>query len=513
MSFQIIALSSTTQPDSSFYVTGVFWLTANSNNIIPLPTFVSAVPFIDQADLVLLQSGQLVEQTFNSGLFPSGTILATVQSTLITQYITAQTNLSSTNPPLSGLIGMSYNGVSWTGSSPFTPYGVNSSTGTLGALNATIQLTLLDGQQSVGMQVEAGTLIGSIIAEGSVDGGTTWNQLLFNLVSAIPALENNKQYGIAWASANAAIAATIVASGGTGLVRVRVFAYTSGSCNITLRASDVNDPTVELFVSTPGTGVTPPAVSVAGAPVTTAAPTYTTGFVNALSLNTSGGLRVDGSGVIQPVSGTIATTQSGGPWTDNISQFGGTNISTGTGVGGAGIPRVTVSNDSNVLVTPPTLTKGTQGATGWSVQDLKDSGRVIKTYVATATAGVTSEALLTLTPYADLVAGATGTSFAVTAGKRLRLQSMVVTWRNNTAAAGGVTIRFRTNASGVAIVSSPVQFAINATTSLATIGSGTTSTFIFPDGFELSGTMQFAVTQLAVTAVVGLELSCIGYEY
>jgi hypothetical protein len=39
--------------------------------------------------------------------------------------------------------------------------------------------------------------------------------------------------------------------------------------------------------------------------VTTAAPTYTTGQVNAFSLNTSGGLRVDGSGVTQPVSGTF----------------------------------------------------------------------------------------------------------------------------------------------------------------------------------------------------------------
>jgi len=35
----------------------------------------------------------------------------------------------------------------------------------------------------------------------------------------------------------------------------------------------------------------------------------------------------------------------------NVSQFGGTNAVTGTGAGGAGIPRVTVSNDSNVLAT------------------------------------------------------------------------------------------------------------------------------------------------------------------
>jgi len=112
-----------------------------------------------------------------------------------------------------------------------------------------------------------------------------------------------------------------------------------------------------------------------------------------------------------------------------------------------------------------------------------------------------------------LVAGSTATSFSVTSGKTLRLQSMVVTWRNNTAAAGGVTVRFRGNASGTAIISSPVLFTLNATTSLATIGSGSTSMLDFPDGFELSGTMQFALSQLAVGAVVGLECSVIGYEY
>ena len=47
--------------------------------------------------------------------------------------------------------------------------------------------------------------------------------------------------------------------------------------------------------------------SVAGQ-ATTSAPTYTTGTANPLSLNLSGGLRVDGSGVTQPVSGTVAVS-------------------------------------------------------------------------------------------------------------------------------------------------------------------------------------------------------------
>jgi hypothetical protein len=44
-----------------------------------------------------------------------------------------------------------------------------------------------------------------------------------------------------------------------------------------------------------------------------------------------------------------AVTQATIPWSDNISQFGGANVVTGTGASGAGIPRVTVSNDSAVI--------------------------------------------------------------------------------------------------------------------------------------------------------------------
>ena len=50
-------------------------------------------------------------------------------------------------------------------------------------------------------------------------------------------------------------------------------------------------------------------------------------------------------GVTIPVSGTVTANQGGAPWSENITQFGGTNISTGTGVSGAGIPRVTIAND------------------------------------------------------------------------------------------------------------------------------------------------------------------------
>lgn len=85
--------------------------------------------------------------------------------------------------------------------------------------------------------------------------------------------------------------------------------------------------------------------------VTTAAPSYTTAQTSPLSLTTTGLLRIDGSGVTQPVSGSVTANQGGAPWSENITQFGGVALSTGTGASGTGIPRVTVANDSNILAT------------------------------------------------------------------------------------------------------------------------------------------------------------------
>jgi hypothetical protein len=73
--------------------------------------------------------------------------------------------------------------------------------------------------------------------------------------------------------------------------------------------------------------------------------------------------------VVSPTAGNFLAfvSQSGAVWVDNVSQFGGTNISTGTGASGAGIPRVTVSNDSNVLATQSGTWTVQQGGAPWTV--------------------------------------------------------------------------------------------------------------------------------------------------
>lgn len=59
---------------------------------------------------------------------------------------------------------------------------------------------------------------------------------------------------------------------------------------------------------------------------------------------------------VQPGTGAVFHTIcdsgcAGGGGSSNITQFGGNNIVTGTGASGLGIPRFTISNDSNILAT------------------------------------------------------------------------------------------------------------------------------------------------------------------
>jgi hypothetical protein len=305
---------------------------------------------------------------------------------------------------------------------------------------------------------------------------------------------------------------------GTGIPRVTV----SNDSNVlvtqsgtwTVQPGNTANTTPWLVTDSSDGPVTPGAAagksSLMGGQFNTALPTLTNTQQSAIQLDSSGRVLI---GAIPTGANTIGSVNQGtSPWVNNISQFGGTNISTGTGAGGAGIPRVTVSNDSNVLVTPPTLIKGTQGSTGFSVQDLKDAGRVVKVFTASAVTGVTTETMVTLTPLSDFTAGSTGTSFAVTAGKRLRIQSFIFTIRSTTNAVVGGLARLRVSDTGTVTTSTSVIAAEGNYTSNVS-GQASSQNVVFPDGLELSGTMQLGVSQLCSGTTAQIDVSVIGYEY
>lgn len=117
MSSKIFVISTNMQPDGSFSVSGVFWLTAPANGVIPLPTFQSAVLDISEADQLTLQAGTVVELSFNSGLLPVDTQMSDIRSLLEGRYSDAQTTLDASNPTISGLIGATFDGYTWSNAS------------------------------------------------------------------------------------------------------------------------------------------------------------------------------------------------------------------------------------------------------------------------------------------------------------------------------------------------------------------------------------------------------------
>jgi hypothetical protein len=223
-----------------------------------------------------------------------------------------------------------------------------------------------------------------------------------------------------------------------------------------------------------------------------------------LSLNTSGQLIITGSGstgtpatgiitiqgnasgVAVPISGTVAVTQSTSPWVSNITQIGGVAVAA--------------------------VAKGTQASNAVGTQDMKDSGRVSFVAVASAVTGVTTEALLTLTPVRTVTAGSASTSLAVTSGKTLRIQAIYVNVKSTTAAVESVVCHVRMNSTTVT-ATSQLFFSCGVSTLAATSGTNNGECFIIPDGFEISSTTQFGISQLASSVSCTIDVTLVGFEY
>jgi hypothetical protein len=146
--------------------------------------------------------------------------------------------------------------------------------------------------------------------------------------------------------------------------------------------SSINTNTSGLSLSQGAATSGQKAVLIQGA-VTTAAPIYTTGNSNPLSLTTAGALRVDGSATTQPVSGTVSITANSSV---NLNQIAGTTTATGNGVAGAGVQRVAIASD-NTAFSVNAIQSGT-----WNITNI--SGTIS---LPTGAATESSLAKLTLT--------------------------------------------------------------------------------------------------------------------
>lgn len=252
-----------------------------------------------------------------------------------------------------------------------------------------------------------------------------------------------------------------------------------------------------------------------------------------VALGAGGGLKVDGSGTALPVSGTFfqVTQPVSGSFFQatqpvSIASMPSTPV-TGTfwqatqPVSGT-FWQATQPVSGTVTVTPPTLTKGTQGATGFSVQDLKDAGRnVTNIFMAAPIITTVAEVMQSFVAYKSGAAvGATATPAVVTAGKTYRVNSIEITYWAATVI-GGALVRMRVLTSGVALIGSPLfktfQVGIPA---VFTAGAGMTYVFPYPEGIEFAaGTgIAFGVQGVGADGTTGTITGKImivmnGYEY
>ncbi len=158
--------------------------------------------------------------------------------------------------------------------------------------------------------------------------------------------------------------------------------------------------------------------------------------------------------------------------------------------------------------------KGTQGALAGAVQDLHDAGRTIQTLGSTLVAPATSETLVTMTPASGGTNGSTGTSFAVTSGKTLRLQALSCSITASSTTAVGVACYLLMSASGAVTTSSAHIATCGAGftgTQVAQVGAG--NSVSFPDGIELSGTMQYGVSCRGINTNALASVYTTGFEY
>lgn len=258
--------------------------------------------------------------------------------------------------------------------------------------------------------------------------------------------------------------------------------------------------------------------------------TIASGTTGIFRIPVAGAVKIRITG-LAAMTGTAVVTinASSSVWANQTNQnmnqnlVGGATITVNNGTAGSGTQRVVIASDQtaySVNATGPTLTKATQGATGFSVQDLKDAGRTALRYYAVAAAAgtTTTETAITLTKSSGTSATTTGTSFVITSGKIFRITAMSFATRgHNTATAQTTTFNFRINTGGAVTTSStPITLAMRSATP-ATANAWDRVFVQIPDGLEITGdgTLQFGVTAAATytTNAPTWDVTIIGFEY
>lgn len=226
----------------------------------------------------------------------------------------------------------------------------------------------------------------------------------------------------------------------------------------------------------------------------------------------------------QPISAASLPLPSGASTETTLSALNTkvTAVNTGAVTISAALPTGT---NSIGTVIPPTITKGTQGAVGFTTQDLADAGRNARHFMLDAyTVAPAVEAVQSVVQwYGNAAVAATTQPAVVPAGKTLRLISWMISTKS-LATVGSAVVRVRVNTAGLGVLASPLAFSFEAgsqsgATTVAMTGGLDTHTGTFPVGFEIPAGSGLAFSMAGygpagVLAAQGVtRFQVFGYEY
>jgi hypothetical protein len=346
---------------------------------------------------------------------------------------------------------------------------------------------------------------------------------------------------------------------GTNVITVKAASTTSVAADTSLVTQiSPNQPTSNMTGQAPGApGV---CTTIVGGLYSSTLPTATNGQSLALSLDAKGQILTDlnyvgGAAVSTATSGVqlvgvadgsgnkITSTSNAldvniksttGDTAINVAQFGGSAVVTGTGTSGAGIPRVTVSNDSNILATQSgTWNVGVSGATPPAVVQTKHGVQTNGTSLAiTPTSNMTTGNTAIVIFASDLtlssatVTDTAGSTYHVTSGLKLGGQNIGLYWAfANIAASGSNTITINTGAASNKIIGMVYEMSgLSSTQPLdayyATVwnlaGEVDVAPFItpsLPGSYAIWGILGGSTTASAVTYTVPAEPNIYPYSF
>jgi hypothetical protein len=166
-------------------------------------------------------------------------------------------------------------------------------------------------------------------------------------------------------------------------------------------------------------------------------------------------------------------------------------------------------------VAAPAITKGAQGATGFTVQELKDAGRQSITLAWELVAG-TAAAESALTNFTNGQRGGTALSaanqYTVSTSKTLRITTVICTLLENATTCIG---RFRIRQAATVANTSPIIFdcVVGVFAGTAAAKQGQTIAVAIPDGIEVAAGQQITFTWFTDVNTCTVSMVILGFEY